>query len=88
MICAAAALIVPLPAFRAFWDLGRFWITFAVLACAQVPLVIAVRPYVEKFRFGFMLAFGAADCILAIAVFYFASMHLLSERVSGEEWDA
>ena len=70
MVAAGAALVVPTIAYRKFWGQYRFWIVFALLAAVQVPLVIAVRPLVEQFRFMFMLLFGAVDCVAVISAFY------------------
>jgi len=41
----------------------RFWLAVALLTIVQIPLVIAVRPLVEQFRFGFMLCFAIVDCV-------------------------
>jgi uncharacterized membrane protein YebE (DUF533 family) len=44
ILSAGAALIVPAIAYRRFWNQGRFWITSALLAVLQVPLVFAMQP--------------------------------------------
>ena len=60
---AAAAVVVPvfLRQFRRFWSMGRFWVTVSLLAIAQVPLVIAVRPWVDQHGRGSTLLFVLAD---------------------------
>jgi hypothetical protein len=42
----------------------RFWMALTSLAILQIPLVIAARPFVEQYRFIFLLAFGFGDCVL------------------------
>jgi hypothetical protein len=60
-------------AYRRFWNPVSFWITFALLVAAQVPLVIAVRPFVEQYRFPLMLAFAVLDCVLVAVVMSWAA---------------
>jgi hypothetical protein len=61
---AAIALIAPVIGYRKFWHLGRFWITAILLTALQIPLVILLRPTVEKFRFIALLSFAVADCVV------------------------
>jgi hypothetical protein len=70
IVSAGAALLIPGFGYRKFWVRGRFWAIFALLAVLQVPVVIAVVPLVEQFRFIFGLAFGALDCMFVITVIY------------------
>ena len=74
ILSAGAALLVPILAYRRLWGRGRFWTTLALLAALQVPLVIAVRPLVEQFRFAFMLMFGAVDCMVVICAVYWVCL--------------
>jgi hypothetical protein len=66
---AAGAVVVPvlLRQFRKFWSMARFWVTVSLLAIAQVPLVIAVRPWVDQHGRGSTLLFVIAD-IMFVAV--------------------
>jgi hypothetical protein len=61
---AGAAVIVPVVGLRQFWHQGRFWITVAFLAVAQVPLVLIAQPKIGQGGLATMLAFGAVDCLL------------------------
>jgi|SRR5581483_5812946 len=73
-LAAGAAITIPVIGYRDFWNKGRFWITVFVLAMFQVPLVIAVRPLIEKLKFPFMLMFGLFDCVLvALAISWVCS---------------
>ncbi len=63
---SGAALIVPVLQFRRLWNEGRFWIVAGLLMALQIPLVIAVRPLVERFRAAFLLAFGIGDGLFVI----------------------
>jgi hypothetical protein len=65
---AGAALIVPVVGLGQFWHQGRFWITVAFLAVAQVPLVLIVQPKIRQGGLPTMLAFGAVDCLLVCVV--------------------
>jgi hypothetical protein len=66
VLMSGAALIVPALQFRRLWNEGRFWIAAALLTVIQIPLVIAVRPLVERFRAAFLLAFGIGDGLFVI----------------------
>jgi hypothetical protein len=70
---AGAALIVPVLGLRRLWHQGRFWAVVAVLAVAQVPLVIALRPRIAKGGLATMLAFGAVDCLFVCLVIFSTS---------------
>lgn len=61
---AAIAVIAPVLGYRKFWHQGRFWITAVLLSALQVPLVILLRPTIDKFRFLALLSFGVVDCVL------------------------
>ncbi|MFI5096218.1 MAG: hypothetical protein ACHQIK_22595 [Candidatus Acidiferrales bacterium] len=78
-LVAAAALIVPIYGCREFWNRGQFWITVALLAVIQVPLAIAVRPWVEQGGLSSMLTLGIADCLFVIVVIF-----LVCSESSGE----
>ena len=47
---AAIALFLPVLYWREFWDQIWFWITMALLAAIQAPLVIVMRPLIEERR--------------------------------------
>lgn len=66
VLMSGAALIVPVLQFRRLWNEGRFWIVAGLLMALQIPLVIAVRPLVERFRAAFLLAFGIGDGLFVI----------------------
>lgn len=78
---AAAALVVPilLRQFREFWSQRRFWITVALLAVIQVPLVIAVRRPIEQAGRLYSLAFAIID-----TMFVGATILLVCSKSSGE----
>lgn len=74
---ATASLIFPaLIYYRKFGKRERFWMIVSLLSIVQIPLVIAVRPLVEQFRFVFILMFGAADCLFVA----FAITRMCSEE--------
>jgi hypothetical protein len=64
MVAAGIALIAPMIGYRAFWNLGRFWITIILLGGLQVPLVMIAQPYVEPLRFAGAFILGVADCFV------------------------
>lgn len=66
---AATALGVPifLRRGRKFWNQGAFWITVLAVAIIQIPLVIAVRPVIQRSGSIYLLAFGVADMLFVIA---------------------
>jgi len=66
--CLWWSSFVPMLLFRGIWGMRRFWIALGFLALLQIPLVIAVRETVDRFRFPFLIGFGAVDCIVVIAV--------------------
>lgn len=76
---AAAALLFPaIIYYRKTEKRERFWVTVTLLAIIQVPLVIAVRPVVERFGLFLTLAFGALDCLLvAFAITWVCSGGIL-----------
>jgi hypothetical protein len=39
-------------------------VTVALLAATQVPLVMAVKPLAEQFKFIFIVGFGLADFVV------------------------
>lgn len=69
-------MILPIIGFRDFWTEGKFWVTVILLGAAQVPLVILLRPLIERFKFPLMFTFGILDCALVA----FAISWVCSER--------
>jgi hypothetical protein len=67
---AAAALVVPilLGQFRRLWNQSKFWITVSLLAIVQIPLVIAVRPWIDQHGRASALLFGVVDGLFVIVV--------------------
>jgi hypothetical protein len=61
---ATIALAVPIIGYRRSWGKPRFWGTVALLVGMQIPLVIEMRPLLERSRLPGMLAFGVLDCVL------------------------
>jgi hypothetical protein len=82
IVMATCALIAPvfLPQFRNFWNQSRFWIAVSFLALVQIPLVVAVRPFIERTGSFYMLAFGIVDGLFVISVIV-----LVCFRPSAEE---
>jgi hypothetical protein len=82
IVMAACALIAPvfILQFRRFWNQSRFWITVSFLVLVQIPLVIAVRPLIERAGSFYMLAFGIVDGLFVIVVIV-----LVCSRPSAEE---
>jgi integral membrane sensor domain MASE1 len=70
---AVAAVVVPvlLRQCRRFWNRGRFWVIVSLLAIAQVPLVIAVRPWIDQHGRSSTLLFGVVDCLFVIFTIVF-----------------
>jgi hypothetical protein len=66
VLMSGAALILPVLQFRTLWSEARFWVVTALLMVVQIPLVIAVRPLVERLRAAFLLAFGIGDGLFVI----------------------
>lgn len=61
---AAGALVFPAIIYhRKNGSRERFWAAVTLLTIIQIPLVIAVRPLVEKFGFAVILAFAVTDCV-------------------------
>lgn len=67
-LMAAAALSIPMLQFRQLWSQARFWITTSLLTAMQLPLVVLMRPLVERLRPLFLLDFGIADGLFIIFV--------------------
>jgi hypothetical protein len=73
---AGLAMIAPIIGFRDFWNERRFWVTVLLLGAAQVPLVILVRPLIEKLKFPLMFTFGIFDAVLVLlAISWVCSEH-------------
>jgi anti-sigma-K factor RskA len=71
ILMATGAVSVPALQFRAMWNRTQFWAAAALLAVAQIPLVMAVHGLVDQSRAPFLLAFGVADglCVIAVIVY-------------------
>jgi hypothetical protein len=67
-LAAGVAILLPIIGYRDFWHDAKFWITVALLAVVQAPLVMYVSPTMEQYKFPFMLAFGVADTLGVIGV--------------------
>jgi hypothetical protein len=62
---AGIAVILPIIGFRDLWNTSKFWLSVAALAVLQVPVVVALRPFVSGFPL--LFAFAVVDCALVIA---------------------
>jgi hypothetical protein len=67
-VMALIAVIVPVLLLRTFWNQAWFWVTATLLALLQLPIVLAVRPLIERARSFYMLTFGIADGLLVITL--------------------
>jgi hypothetical protein len=76
---AAVAVVVPILLFRRFWSQTWFWITAVLLGAIQVPVVVAVRPVIERARSFYMLTFVMVDGLLVIAI-----ISLVCPKSNGE----
>jgi len=75
---AAIAIVVPAIGFRASWREWRFWASLAAVALLQIPLVLALRPLVDKSGFATLFIFGMLDCgFVLTAIFYVLEGDLL-----------
>lgn len=63
---ASIAVVLPIIGFRDFWRLGKFWVTVSALALFQLPLVLAIRSFVERPGFPFLYAFTIVDGIFVV----------------------
>ena len=63
---AGIAVVVPIIGFREFWSEWRLWATLSALALLQLPLVLAVRAFVEKPGFPMLYALTIIDCMFVI----------------------
>jgi hypothetical protein len=63
---AGIAVVVPIIGFREFWSEWRFWAKLSALALLQLPLVLAVRAFVEKPGFPMLYALTIIDCMFVI----------------------
>jgi hypothetical protein len=80
-LAAGLAIVLPIIGFRDFWNERNFWITASLLAVAQVPLVMALGPLMEKLGFPFMFTFGICDGVLiACAISWVCSEHTRNDR--------
>ena len=68
-VAAGAAIIFAIVAYYDdYRNQIKFWITVGLLALAQLPLVMAVGPLVERFKFVLLLAFGFVDFVFVALV--------------------
>jgi hypothetical protein len=63
---AGIAVVLPIIGFREFWSEWRFWAALSALALLQLPLVLAVRAFVEKPGFPLLYALTIIDCMFVI----------------------
>ena len=70
-LAAAVAIIVPTIGFRAFWNAWKFWVSLAAFALLQIPLVLVLRPLVERSGFPMLYAFGILDCAFVITGLFY-----------------
>jgi hypothetical protein len=68
---AAIAMVLAIIGFRDFWRGWRFWVTVALLTSLQIPLVIALRPQMEKAGLTWLYAFTIFDFFLVVGAIYF-----------------
>jgi hypothetical protein len=65
---ACAAIVVPTFKYRRYWHARWFWSVIAGVLIIQVPLLILVRPLMERLKFGFNLLFVSLDAMLLIFI--------------------
>ena len=63
---AGIAIVLPIIGFREFWSEWRFWTALSALAFLQLPLVLAVRAFVEKPGFPLLYGLTILDCMFVI----------------------
>ena len=63
---AGIAVVLPIIGFREFWSERRFWAALSALTLLQLPLVLAVRAFVEKPGFPLLYALTILDCMFVI----------------------
>ena len=63
---AAIAVLLPIIGFRECWSEWRFWATLSALALFQLPLVLAMRAFVETPGFPLLYALTILDCMFVI----------------------
>jgi hypothetical protein len=66
VFAAAIAVVLPIIGFRDFWSEWRFWVTLSVMALFQLPLVVAVRVFVEKPGFPLLYGLTILDCMFVV----------------------
>ena len=64
--CTSTWLLRPIIGFREFWSEWRFWAALSALALLQLPLVLALRAFVEKPGFPLLCALTILDCMFVI----------------------
>src|ERR1700720_3735151 len=63
---AGIAVVLPIIGFREFWSEWRFWAALGALALLQLPLVLAVRAFMEKPAFPALYTLTILDCMFVI----------------------
>jgi hypothetical protein len=80
---AAIAMVLAIIGFRDFWRGWRFWVTVALLTSLQIPLVIALRPQMEKAGLTWLYAFTIFDFFLVVGAIYFVCSGNDDEKCRG-----
>jgi len=70
IIASVVAIVIPMMAFRKFWNMTRFWIILIILSALQIRFVIAVHPLIDEYRFIFMLLLASVDLLMVTLVIY------------------
>ena len=66
---ALGALLFPaIIYYRRAADIRRFWQMLAMASAAQIPLVLLLHRFADRFGFPFLLLFGAADCVFVASL--------------------
>lgn len=65
-------MLLAILGFRDFWSSWRFWVTVALLTLFQIPLVMALRPRMERAGLPWLYALTIIDCFVDVAAIYFA----------------
>ena len=83
LFAAAIAMVLAIIGFRDFWNSWRFWVTVALLTSLQIPLVIALRPQMEKAGLTWLYAFTIFDFFLVVGAIYFVCSSNDDEKCRG-----
>src|SRR5260370_31099204 len=63
---AGIAIVIPLIGFRGLWNTWKFWAILGSLAVLQVPIVLVLRPSMEKSGLPLLLTFAILDCAFVV----------------------